>query len=840
MGRHVQALALFFAFSAASANISTDELLKPFVFRSIGPAVTGGRVVDIEAHPKQPYTIYVAAASGGLWKSINAGTTWTPIFDDQKSISIGDVAIAPSNPDIVWVGTGEHNNQRSAHYGDGVYKSLDGGKTWKNMGLHEILHIGRIAIDYKDPNTVYVAAMGPLYKGGGERGVYKTTNGGDTWTQVLKGENDTTGFIEIVQDPTNDKVLYTASMDRLRRAWNIRDFGPASAIYKTTDGGKNWQKLAGGLPKGQIGRIGLAIYPKNSKIVYATIDNREKGMGIQIYRTDDAGANWKKVNEGRADGGSYYGQIRVDPQNADRIYNLGTQLQKSENGGKTFTGIGRGVHVDHHAFWIDPVNTNHLMLGNDGGLYFSYDGGATWDFINNLPIPQFYAIGADNAVPYNVMGGLQDNGVWRGPSRVKGAAITNEYWRNILGGDGFYALPDPEDPYTVYTSSQFGAIARVDVRTGAERGIRPRETGLRSNWMSPFVVSPHNPRMVYWGGQKLFMTTDRGDHWTAISPDLTTNNEEKRKGNVPHCTITTVDESSKQAGVIWVGTDDGNVWVTQTGGNQWTQVNGNVPGAPKEWWVSRVEASPFDAGTAFLAYTGFREEDFHPFLYKTTDFGKTWASIASNLPTEQVSVIRQDTINPNLLVVGTEAGCYISLNGGGDWHKMSNGIPATIPVQDLLIHPRDGDLILGTHGRGVFITNISPLRQMSDEIMNKDMYLFKPDRALVTNTNFSMFDPFNGHRRFTAANQPMMATIYYYLKAPATGDVKVEILDVDGTVIREITGTKDAGINSVNWNFRKGGGPQGSGIVSAGNYAVRVTAAGKSETALLKVEDWPN
>lgn len=839
MVRHAPVLALLLAFCSAPADsISTAELLRPLTFRSLGPAVTGGRIVDIESHPKTPFTIFVASASGGVWKSTNSGTTWTPVFDEQDSSSIGDIAIAPSNPEIVWVGTGEHNSQRSAHYGDGVYKSTDGGKTWQNMGLKDSLHIGRIAIDFRNPDIVYVASIGPLYKTGGERGVYKTTDGGKTWAQVLKGENETTGFIDIAQDPKNSNVIYAAAFDRLRRPWNIRDFGPGTGVWKSTDGGKSWKKLTKGLPSGQVGRIGIAIYPKNSNIVYLTLDNRNERAGVEIYRTDNGGADWRKTNEQRADGSSYYGQIRVDPNNPDVIFNLATSLQRSSDGGKTFASVGRGIHVDHHAMWIDPNNSMRILLGNDGGLYFSYDGSDTWDFINNLPIPQFYAVGADNAVPYNVMGGLQDNGVWHGPSRTRSnVGITNPYWKSILGGDGFYAVPDPEDPNTVYTSSQFGAVARVDVRIPQSRGIKPREQGLRANWMSPFFLSPHNSLILYWGGNKLYRSYNKGDSWEAISPDLTTNNAEKIKGNVPHCTITTVDESRRRAGVIWVGTDDGNVWVTQDAGLNWTQVNGNIPGAPKEYWVSRVTSSPHDAGTAFVCYTGFREEDFRPFLYKTTDYGKTWTSISSNLPQEQLAVIKQDTMNPNLLVVGTEKGCYVSIDGGGEWNKLANGLPKTTPVQDLLIQEREGDLVIGTHGRGIYVVNISPLREIKKDTLEKTLYVFTPATALAMLPSSSMFDPFNGHRRFAAPNPDFGAQIIYYLREQQSGDVKIEILDADGTVLADLKGTGTAGLNSVNWNLRRTGQNRG-GMVPAGTYGVRVTAGGEKQTTSLKIEDW--
>jgi photosystem II stability/assembly factor-like uncharacterized protein len=826
--------------AVALAKPPTDaELISTIQFRSIGPAVTGGRIIDIEGHPSEPFTIYAASASGGLWKSTNNATTWTPIFDNQKTISIGDVAIAPSNPKIIWIGTGEHNNQRSSHYGDGVYKSVDGGATWQHMGLKDSYHIGRIAIDHRNPDTVYVASQGPLYKGGGERGVYKTTDGGKTWNLVLKGANDTTGFVEIAMDPKNNKVVYAAAMDRLRRAWQIRDSGPGSGLYKTTDAGKTWTQMKNGFPGGELGRIGLAIYPKNPKIVYAVVINRAPNTGTEIYKTENAGDSWKKVNEDRVDSSSYYGQIRVDPNNPDHVFNLSVQATRSDDGGKKWRNFaGRGVHVDHHALWIDPNNSQRILLGNDGGLYASYDDTATWEFINNLPIPQFYAIGADMDVPYNVMGGLQDNGAWRGPSRSRiPSGIQNTDWINISGGDGFYSIPDPEDPTTVYTGSQFGNISRFDVKRRSSRSIRPRsQERLRSNWMSPFVISPHNSKTLYWGSQFLHKTTNRGDDWTTISPDLTTNNAEKIKGNVPHCTITTVDESPVKQGVLWVGTDDGNVWVTQDEGKTWTQVNANIPGAPKEWWVSRVHASPHDAGTAFVSYTGFREDDFTPMLWKTTDFGKTWTSIVGNLPQEQIAVVKQDMINPDLLVVGTETGCHLSLDGGRRWNKLSSGLP-TVAVQDLIIHKRDGDLILGTHGRGIYVANITPLRHAHKAAL-KPVFLFEPAPALAFNSIGNMFDPFSGVKRYTGANPPGGATVTYYLAEAPAAAIKVEILDSEGKLVRDVTPADKpaAGLNTLAWNLRGTG--DRAGLVPAGKYQVRLTVGDKVETVPLEVLDW--
>jgi photosystem II stability/assembly factor-like uncharacterized protein len=840
MRRAIYSLALLIAAPFLFAQpLSAEEILKPFSFRELGPAVFGGRIVDLEVHPRDSNVIFVAAASGGLWKSINNGTTFTPIFENERTISIGDVAISQSNPDIIWIGTGENNMQRSALYGDGVYKTTDGGKTWQNMGLPDSIHIGRIVIDPKNPDIVYVASLGPLYRAGGDRGVYKTTNGGRTWELVLRGPNDTTGFVDMVMDPKNPRVLYAAACDHLRRAWHIRDGGPGSGIYKTTDAGRTWTKLAGGLPQGNLGRIGLAVYPQNPNILYATVINQAPNTGIEIYRTNDAGRSWKKVNEDRVPGSSYYGKIRIDPNNPDTIYVLGVRLARSDDGGVKYTNIDSRIHVDHHSLWIDPQNSNRILLGNDGGFYKSYDRGDTWWFVNNLPIGQFYAVGADMSVPYNVMGGTQDNGAWRGPSRTRLASgINNTHWIAISGGDGFYSIADPEDPNTVYTSSQFGNITRFNVVTQTSRSIRPREPGQRANWMTPFMISPHNPRTLYWGAQRVYRTTNRGDSWVAISPDLTTNDPVKIKGNVPHCTITKLDESPVRAGVLWVGTDDGNVWVTENGGVNWTQVNQNITGAPKGWWVSRVTASPHDAATAFVSFTGFREDIFEPHVYKTTDYGKTWTSIASNLPKEHVAVIKQDTISPDLLVIGTELGCYISLDGGGSWNKMSNGLPTTA-VQDLLIHPRDGDLILGTHGRGIFVMDITPLRQLNAKAKEKPVHLFTPDPALAFSFISNMFDPFSGHKRWSASNPATGAAIYFWLREQSQSPVKVEILDIQGRVLREYTGRRDAGIQSVNWDLRPAGqGQQARPMVPAGSYLVRLTVGETVETSVLEVQDW--
>lgn len=832
---------LFFVVAPAQPDVQT--LVKNVRFRNIAPAGTGGRIVDIESSASKPALILAAASAGGLWRSTNGGVTWAPTFETYGTVSIGDVAIAPSDPDIVWLGTGEHNNQRSAHWGDGVYKSVDGGATWKNMGINKIFHTGRIAIHPKNPDIVFVAAMGGMFTPGGDKGVYKSTDGGKTWEVVLKGANETTGFIDIAIDPSNPNVIYAAAMDRIRRPWDYRDYGPGAGIFKSTDGGRNWKRLEGGLPvHDKVGRIGIAIFPGNTKRIYATIDVPSappdgQVSGVHVYRTEDGGNKWERVSQNRVQGSYYYGQIRVDPKNGDRVYVLGVLLTRSDDGGKTYQVVGRAGHVDWHGLWIDPNNTDRVLAGSDGGVYISYDRCQTVDFVGVLPIVQFYDIGADMSVPYNVYGGSQDNGVWGGPSRTKNSrGIANHHWKSLYGGDGMYCVPDPNDPYTLYTESQFGAMARIDLRTRRSVSIRPREPGIRFNWNTPILLSPHNSKIIYTGAQKVYKSVNRGDTWTSISDDLTTKDAEKIRGNVPHCTIVSLSESGAKAGVLWAGTDDGNVWVTQDGGNVWTQVNQNLPGAPKAWWISRIEASKFEAGTAYVTVSGYRENDFRPLIYKTTDFGATFISIAGNLPNEPIAVVREDSINRNLLVAGTELGAYLTIDGGANWAKLTNGVPTT-PVQDLIIHPREGDVILGTHGRGFFIGNISPLRQLKPDTLAKDLFLFEPDRALV-------FDPiteaiaFDGDRRYTSPN-PELSLIAYYLKADSPDEPRIEILDAAGGVLRSLSGPKSAGINVVSWNLRgRVGTSERMQLVSPGTYGVRLSVGSTVLTTTIKVDEW--
>lgn len=837
----VSALALIPVFASAQFDTgsgaapkapvgSIDRLLEPIQFRSVGPAVFGGRITDLEVHPTNFKIMFACAATGGIYKTINNGTTWKPVFDNYGAVSMGDMAISPSNPDIIYVGTGENTSTRSAHYGDGVYKSTDGGETWTNVGLKDSKRIGQIAVHPKDPNIVYVASMGYLYKGGGEKGIYKSTDGGKTWNQILKGENDTSGYIDVVMDPKNPNTLYAASHDRLRRAWNIRENGPGAAIHKTTDAGKTWKKLDGGLPKGDnVGRIGLAIYPKDPKQLYAFFDIKGQGGGGQVWRTKDAGNTWVRTSETPLSGGTYYCRVFVDPSNPEIVYAPNLNLMRSTDGGKTFASLGARAHVDWHTVWVDPNDSNHVRAANDGGLFYTYDAWQTNWFVNNICLAQFYAISADNATPYNIMGGTQDNGSWRGPSQTfNRGGIFNSHWETISGGDGFYNLAHPLDPDIIYTSSQFGAVSRQDMKSRAGRSIRPREQGQRANWMSPFAISPHAPDTIYWGANKLFKSLNRGDNFKAISPDLTTNDPEKIKGNVPHCTITTVDESRKKAGLLWVGTDDGNVWLTENDGVSWTQMNDKMTGAPKNYWVSRVHASPHDENTAWVTFTGFREDDWAPYMFKTTDLGKTWKRV-EGLPNQQISVVKQDAINPNLLFAGTEAGLLVSLDGGTTWKPLNVGI-ATIPCQDLVIQERDNDLVVGTHGRGIFIADITPYRQLTGAITEKPFHLFKPTRGLSFNFANSQFEAFQGFMKFASANPQYGVPIWYHLKADSATDPKIEILNIEGAVVATLTGPKTAGLNKVQWNLRAGN------TSAVGQYLVRITVGTETQTQTITVE----
>ena len=810
----------------------TEDLLKSFDYRAIGPTRQSGRFVDFAVPTQHPHTFYAATASGGLWKTTNRGITFEPIFDFEKVFSIGDIAVAPLDPNIVWVGTGEANNSRSSYWGDGMYKSTDAGKTWKHMGLEESHHIGRIIIHPKNPNIIYVAALGHLYSENPERGLYKSTNGGKKWKKVLAVQSDgkDIGVVDVAMDPTNPDILYACTYDKERKPWTFNLGGPGSAIYKTTNAGKTWTKLGGGLPGGMLGRIGIDIYHRNPNILYTCIENANKpdmsdeerlkelresksSRGMidgEVYRSDDAGKTWRKVSpDDQSIGGApgyYYGQIIIDPNDDKVVHVLSAASWGTRDGGETWQRRPMRFGGDDHALWINPKDSNHMLLGYDHGMGVSYDGGQNWYHPDFMPLAQFYAVGVDMSFPYRVAGGLQDNGSHMGPSTKRGGGpILLEDWQNVGGGDGMYNVFDWKTNRYIYNESQFGPLQRMDLKTGERKSIAysRQKRELRWNWNSPILVSPHNSDVIYHCGNIVVMSSFRGESWTEISSDLTTNDPKKLTtgkggdGNIQYCTITTIDESPLVQGLLWVGTDDGNVWVKKPTSKEWTQLNDKITGNPG-YWVSRVTASHHDQGTAYVSYTGYRRDDFGAFVYKTKDYGETWTSIASNLPAEPINVIKEDHRNPNLLFVGTEFAIYVSINGGKSWTKMKTNMP-TQPVHDLVIHSRENDLVAATHGRGIFITDISPLQEMTSKVLAADAHLFDIESKIQWVNPRRMN---SSSSNFQGESEPNGLVIYYYLKGKVEGDVKVTVYK-GNMEINEIKGSSEAGLHKVVWNMNK-------------------------------------
>jgi photosystem II stability/assembly factor-like uncharacterized protein len=761
----------------------TDKL-KNLEFREIGPAVMGGRIDDFGVVESNPSIVYVGTASGGVWKTTNNGTTWEPVFDKEDVSTIGDIAIAPSDPAVLWVGTGEPNNRQSSSWGDGIYKSLDAGKTWQKMGLGATHHIGRIVIHPKNPEIVYAAALGHLWGPNPERGAYKTTDGGKTWNQVLR-INDDTGVSDIAMDPESPDTLYAAAYERRRTPFGFNGGGPDGGIYKTTDGGSTWKKLTKGLPYengGDTGRIGLDIYRKDSNIVYAIVQHEKGGT----YRSDDKGETWKKMGDTNPRP-SYYSQIRIDPNHDLRIWELGAQMFYSEDGGKTFsTQRVKSIHGDFHAMWIDPADSNHVITGCDGGIHWSYDNGRTWDFINTIAIGQFYEVGLDNEKPYKICGGLQDNGSWCGPSMsLTRDGIINGDWTLMPGGDGFYARIDYAEPWIVYTESQDGHISRRDEHTGQQREIMPEakagEPHYRFQWNSPVEVSAHDHRTIYYGGNYLFKSTDRGDSWTRLGGDLTTgvdrnklqifgktpdkNTLSRHDGVEEYPTITTLSESPLTPNVLWVGTDDGNVEVSRDGGKTWKNVASRVPGVPRGTYVTRVVASKYAQGAAFVTFDGHRTDDYNVYLFETSDYGETWKAIRNGIPDSAgtVHVVREHPGSANLLFAGTEFGLWVSWDHGANWTALKNNFP-TVPVDDIEIQAQQNDLVLATHGRSIWIfDDLTPIEKFDASVANSDLTFFSPRPATLWDLRERRWS--SGQKMFTGKNPPYGAILNYYLKA---------------------------------------------------------------------------
>ena len=807
----------------------TEDFFKAITYRDIGPTRQSGRFVDFAVPPQQPSTFYAATGSGGLWKTVNHGQSFEPIFDNEKVVSIGAIAVAPTNPNIVWVGSGEANSSRSTYYGDGVYKSTDGGKTWKNMGLRESHHIGAIVIHPKNADIVYIAALGHLYSDNPDRGLYMTRDGGRTWKKALDIKVGTRqiGAVDVVLDPANPDNVYASLYDKLRQPWNFQLGGPGSGIFKSADGGSSWKKLDKGLPGGVLGKIGLAIYPKNPRILYAVIENGNKpnmtpedrmkeviagksSSGMidgEVYRTDDAGGTWRKVSPEKQSIGSgpgyYYCDIIVDPNDDKHIYALSVGVQESKDSGKTWGSPFR-FGGDNHALWIDPANSGHMLLGYDHGMGVTWDGGKNWHHPDFLALAQFYQVDYDMSYPYRVAGGLQDNGSLMGPSAKKdGQPIRLEDWQTVGGGDGMYNVFDRKTNRFLYNESQNGPLGRLDLETGETKSIAYSRVkpATRWNWCAPIVVSPFDGSIIYHGGNLVVKSVNRGDTWTEISSDLTTNDPAKLPqgkggdGNIQYCTISTMDESPLIQGLLWVGTDDGLVWVTRDDGKTWFKASDKIAGNPG-YWVSRVTPSNFDPSTAYVSYTGLRNDDFRPFLFKTTDYGQTWTAIAGNLPTESINVVREGSRNPNLLIVGTDFGVYVSLDGGMAWTKMKGNMP-TQPVHDLKIQPRENDLIVATHGRGIYIADISALEQMTTAVLGEAVHLFDAEAKI----RYGVRSRYNSSSsNFNGKNEPNVINFPYYLKAKAQGEVKIQIYR-GNMLVNELKGTANPGLNVAPWNM---------------------------------------
>jgi photosystem II stability/assembly factor-like uncharacterized protein len=855
---------------AARSQPRIEQAVAGLEWRPLGPAVTGGRIADVAVVESRPATFFVGTASGGVWKTVNHGTSWEPLFDDQPTASIGDVTLAPSNPHIVWVGTGEPQNRQSSPWGNGVYKSTDGGGTWTHAGLDDTHHIGRIIIHPGNPDIVYVAAVGHLWGPNSERGVFKTSDGGGNWEKVLFVDENT-GAIDLATDPGDPETLFAAMYQRRRTGFGFNGGGPGSGIYRTTDGGANWRELTDGLPPGVKGRIGLDVYRRDGNLVYAVVEAdprrsfgtpappNERPMG-GVFRSTDRGETWEQMS-GTNPRPMYYSQIRIDPNDPERIYLGGTQLMVSEDGGKTFRNDGApGIHVDHHALWIDPNDSDHLIIGNDGGVSASFDRGATWRMYDNLPIGQFYQIGVDMRDPYYVCGGLQDNSSWCGPSATLTTyGIRNGDWYDVWGGDGFYNLVDPNDPTIVFSESQGGNVGRIDITTGEETRIRPEaeahreaaaaeedeeeDRSYRWNWNAPIVMSSHDPRTIYIGANVLLRSRDRGATWEEVSPDLTKQidrseleimglTEDKmlsrHDGISSYGNLTSVSESPLDRELLYVGTDDGNLQRTRDGGATWTNLISNVGGVPERTYVSRVTASRHAAGTVYLTFDGHRNDDYKSHVYVSDDYGEHWRSIAAGLPDWSVNAIVEHPRAPNLLFVGNEVGVYFSAERGETWMRLKNNLP-TVPVDDIVVHPRENDLILGTHGRSIWILeDITPLEHLTDEVLASSAHVFPVRPATMYSLKGGW--PFKG-ANYAAPNPPYGAVIRYYLgqdvaheetvaPAPGTngsngGDVlgrrpgddeaptaTLTVFDGAGETVRELEGSGKAGIQQVVWDLR--------------------------------------
>ncbi len=888
--------AMLLAFTMIWSNLfaQTDPaLFQGMKARAVGPAGMSGRIADIEVVENNTDIIYVGSATGGLWKSDNGGVTWKPIFDDQPVSSIGAVSVYQKNPSIVWAGTGEGNPRNSVGVGYGIYKSLDGGRTWKYMGLKNTQKIHRIIVHPENPDVVYVAALGPTWKPHEARGVYKTTDGGKTWEKILYN-NDLTGCADLVMDPQNPNKLFAAMWEHRRWPWFFNSGGPGSGIYRTYDGGESWTQITheDGLPEGNLGKTGMAIARTNTDIVYALVEAKDNCL----CRSEDGGHTWKIVNseENINSRPFYYADIFVDSENENRLFSLQSVIKKSEDRGKSFERLPRKTHSDNHAMWINPKNGKHIILGTDGGVNITHDGGHTWRFIQNLPLAQYYHISVDKQIPYNIYGGMQDNGSWVGPSSVwEQGGIANFHWKEVGFGDGFGTLSDPDDPNKGYSMWQQGNLMRFDIATGERKQIQPAPPAdsieLRFNWNAPLAISPFDPSVLYFGSQYLHKSTDKGDSWEIISPDLTTDNPEWQKqeetggltidntGAENFTTLFAIAPSPVNKNVIWAGTDDGNVHVTKNEGESWENVVKNIPGLPENSWCSSIEASHSDAGTAYITFDDHRRGNWETYVYKTDNYGKSWKSLTKNNPTADnkneewgyAHVILQDYRNEDLLYLGTEFGLFVSFDDGENWMKWTQGVP-TVPVRDMVIQKREDDLVLGTHGRAaIVLDNIAPLRKFQD-VIQKDFEVFDiPETYQHQNRQYTGYH-FPADAIFKGENEPYGAMISYYVNPDLAekitqkeksgkseksvgnkkkkGPVEIKIYDKDSNLVRKIDGPAKKGVNRIYWNLKSKGfelpswedeisewyRPRGPEVVP-GEYWVEITLKDEKGSAQAKI-----
>ena len=858
---------------AMSAESDKRSLLGDLKWRNIGPANMGGRVSAIEGVAGDPNTYYVGGADGGIFKTINNGVTFDEIFNDQDAYSIGAITVAPSDANVIWVGTGEGDPRNSVGYGRGVYRSIDGGITWVKAGLEKTERIKRIVVDPRDPDVVSVCALGREWGPNPERGVFITHDGGKKWEKVLYIDEDT-GCSDITMENSNPRIMYAGMWTFRRKPWRFDGGSKKTALYRTMDGGKNWNIIHNGLPDGPMTRIGVQVAQSEPNIVYLVTEIKDGGT---LFRSDDRGENWKKVHDDARINFRpfYYSDIRVDPTNPDHLYSLSGGLYKSTDGGQKFERIAGGVHGDHQSFWIDPVNSRRLLSGSDGGYQVSYDAGANWDVVNNVTLSQFYQIFVDDENPYNVLGGLQDNGTWRGPSRTTNSAgILKDDWNAITGGDGYYAVPVPGKSNIIYSNLQGGVIFQKDMNTGNTRTIHPypkitgsagdaiKDHKYRFNWDSPILISPHDPKTVYFGGNVLFKTTDEGYSWEVISPDLTTNDKSKQltsggeiyQDNTAaefHCSILTIAESHVQEGVIWVGTDDGNVHITTDGGKKWTDITKRISGMPKNSWVGKIDASHFDAGTAYIAIDHHRSDDFKPYVFKVTNFGKRSENLSRGLPqNDYVKVVREDSQNSKLLYAGMEHGIYASWDGGKKWSAIMNNLPP-VSVRDIKIQTIENDLVIGTHGRGAWILDdITPLQEMANT-KSSGLHIFQP--RTTYRWQMSRMDASQGQREYRAENPPYGAIISFHLATGKIDTVKIKIADSEGNHVSEFkVDEPKPGFNRTAWNLRYDGavslatpitgGWRGGNVgptVAPGKYTVTLSTKGQSASASLEVRKDP-